>query len=94
MRSKDLSQHIDDNVRIDTQDPGGFTIPLLEELPAANMCDPVVEAYKKDVDRTLLRENLELTVAERMLKFQDFMEFVEQVRSSGRTENDRSNSTE
>ena len=71
MRSNELSQHIDDNVRIDTQDPGGFTIPLLEELPAANMCDPVVEAYKKDVDRTLLRENLELTVAERMLKFQD-----------------------
>ena len=24
--------------------------------------DPVIEAYKKDVDRTLLRENLRLTV--------------------------------
>ena len=25
--------------------------------------DPVVEAYKKDIDRTLIRENLKLTVA-------------------------------
>ena len=27
--------------------------------------DPVVDAYKKDVDRTLLRENLKRTVQER-----------------------------
>ncbi len=27
--------------------------------------DPVIEAYKKDIDRTLLRENLRLTVEER-----------------------------
>lgn len=28
--------------------------------------DPVIEAYKKDVDRTLIRENLKLTVDERV----------------------------
>ncbi len=28
--------------------------------------DPVIEAYKKDVDRTLLRENLRLTVQQRL----------------------------
>lgn len=28
--------------------------------------DPVIEAYKKDVDRTLLRENLRCSVDERM----------------------------
>ena len=28
--------------------------------------DPVIEAFKKDVDRTLLRENLRLTVEERL----------------------------
>jgi hypothetical protein len=28
--------------------------------------DPVIEAYKKDVDRTLIRENLKLTVQQRM----------------------------
>jgi len=28
--------------------------------------DPVIEAYKKDVDRTLIRENLKLTVEQRL----------------------------
>jgi hypothetical protein len=28
--------------------------------------DPVVEAYKRDVDRTLIRENLRLSVEERL----------------------------
>ena len=28
--------------------------------------DPVIEAYKKDVDRTLIRENLRRTVDERL----------------------------
>ena len=39
--------------------------------------DAVIEAYKKDVDRTLLRENLKLTPDERLRKLQDFMTFVE-----------------
>lgn len=38
--------------------------------------DPVIEAYKKDVDRTLLRENLTLTPDERLRKLQDFMTFI------------------
>lgn len=33
--------------------------------------DPVIEAYKKDVDRTLLRENLKLTPWERLKKLED-----------------------
>jgi hypothetical protein len=28
--------------------------------------DPVIEAYKKDIDRTLIRENLRLTPEERL----------------------------
>ena len=39
-------------------------------LPADTWTDPVVEAYKRDVDRTLLRENLKLTPEERLLKLQ------------------------
>jgi hypothetical protein len=38
------------------------------ELAPADYCDPVIEAYKKDVDRTLLRENLKLTPEERLRK--------------------------
>lgn len=37
-----------------------------DELAPADYFDSVVEAYKKDVDRTLLRENLKLTVEERI----------------------------
>jgi hypothetical protein len=38
------------------------------ELAPADYCDPVIEAFKKDVDRTLLRENLKLSVEERLRK--------------------------
>jgi hypothetical protein len=30
--------------------------------------DPVIEAFKKDIDRTLLRANLKLTMEERLHK--------------------------
>lgn len=35
--------------------------------------DPVIEAYKKDIDRTLLRENLKLSPEQRLRKLQDFV---------------------
>ena len=39
------------------------------ELPRVSLDpDPVIEAYKKDVDRTLIRENLKLTPDERIKK--------------------------
>ena len=48
---------------------------------AIEWSDPVVEAYKRDVDRTLLRENLKLTPAERLLAVQRLVEFVEELRA-------------
>ncbi len=36
--------------------------------------DPVIEAYKKDVDRTLIRENLKLTPDQRLRKLQAFID--------------------
>jgi hypothetical protein len=53
------------------------------ELAPADYCDPVIEAYKKDVDRTLLRENLKLTVDQRFQQFEKFMEFVTELREAG-----------
>ncbi len=41
---------------------------VLQQLAPADFFDPVIEAYKKDVDRTLLCENLKLTVEERVRK--------------------------
>lgn len=47
------------------------------------MCDFVIEAYKKDVDRTLLRENLKLTPGERFLKFDRFMQSIIELHEAG-----------
>jgi len=46
--------------------------------------DPVVEAYKKDIDRTLIRENLKLSVEERFLKAMAHMRFADEMRRAGR----------
>ena len=54
------------------------------KLAPADYRDPVIEAYKKDVDRTLLRENLKLTVEERIRKAISFHEAVEELREAGR----------
>lgn len=64
-------------------EPRQVTI-VLPELPPADFYDPVIEAYKKDVDRTLLRENLKLTVAQRLRKADSFHEAVEGWREGGR----------
>lgn len=45
--------------------------------------DPVIEAYKKDVDRTLIRENLRLSVAERLEKLRQLFLFAEELRRAG-----------
>ena len=46
--------------------------------------DPVIEAYKKDIDRTLLRENLKLTVEERLRNLMRLQRFTEEMRKAGR----------
>lgn len=51
-----------------------------EELAPPDYIDPVIEAYKKDVDRTLLRENLKLTPEERSRKFERAMELFWELR--------------
>ncbi|MBA3296398.1 MAG: hypothetical protein H0U19_05640, partial [Acidobacteria bacterium] len=43
-----------------------------EDLDVVPYVDPVVEAYKKDVDRTLLRERLKLTVDQRLRDLETF----------------------
>ena len=46
--------------------------------------DPVIEAYKKDIDRTLIRENLKLTVEQRFEQLMDHQRFAEELRKAGR----------
>lgn len=46
--------------------------------------NPVIEAYKKDVDRTLIRENLKLTPEQRVLKLMEMQRFAQELRKAGR----------
>lgn len=59
--------------------------PLKSRLDDISLApDPVVEAYKKDIDRSLLRENLKLTPEQRLLKLQDVVRFLVAVQQAGR----------
>ena len=51
--------------------------------------DPVIEAYKKDIDRTLIRENLKRTVEERLRNLVSFQRFVLKMQRAGREALDR-----
>jgi hypothetical protein len=44
----------------------------------------VIEVYKKDVDKSLIRQNLELTVEERLLNLEKFVQFAEKMRQAGK----------
>jgi len=55
----------------------------MEDLRPPIERDPVIEAYKKDVDRTLLRENLKLTVEERLRNLMRLQRFAEEMRQAG-----------
>ena len=44
----------------------------------------VIEIYKKDVDRTMIRQNLELTVEERLLNLEKFVQFANELREAGK----------
>jgi hypothetical protein len=52
-------------------------------LPPARV-DRLVRELKKDVDRTLIRENLKLTVEERLVQLMRLQEFAEELRRAGR----------
>jgi hypothetical protein len=46
--------------------------------------DLVIEAYKKGIDRTLLRENLKLTVEERLRRLMELQRVAEELQKAGR----------
>jgi hypothetical protein len=53
-------------------------------VPVSLEPTPVIEAYKRDVDRTLLRENLKLTPDQRVRKMIAALRLAEEVRRAGR----------
>jgi hypothetical protein len=46
--------------------------------------DPVIEAYKRDVDRTLLRRNLQLTPEQRLDQLMELQRFAAELRRAGK----------
>lgn len=52
------------------------------ERSGTSSIDEILALYKRDVDRTLLRENLNLTPDGRVRKMIDVLEFVELLRRS------------
>lgn len=46
--------------------------------------DAIIEAYKKDIDVTLIRENLRLTVDQRFQQLMQLQQFAEELQSAGR----------
>lgn len=64
--------------------PCSFFVYLLPEMAREEWNDPVTEAYKRDVDRTLLKKNLRLTPEERILAAMELQKLAEEVRRAGR----------
>jgi hypothetical protein len=62
---------------------GSNSPPAVWSTPPSDYEDPVIEAYKRDVDRTLLRENLRRSVAERFEQFDRAMQLFRELQVAG-----------
>jgi hypothetical protein len=60
-----------------------LTFTMTEVSSRDRECDPVVEAYKAGVDRTLIRERLARTPAERVEDLVALARFAEELREAG-----------
>lgn len=54
-------------------EPTPAALPYSLDYPPPDFIDPVIEVYKKDIDRTSIRENLKLTPEERLRKYSAFI---------------------
>jgi hypothetical protein len=50
------------------------------DLAPPDVFDPVIEAYKKDLDVGLIRENLKRSIEERITRMQDAVNTIHEVR--------------
>lgn len=52
--------------------------------PMSGTPDPVIDAYKSGIDRTLIRENLRRSPEERVRALQQLQAFAEELRRAGK----------
>jgi len=51
--------------------------------PSGSSLEAVIECYKRDLDLTLLRENLKRTPTERLMALQELQRFADELRRAG-----------
>ena len=56
---------------------------MSQSVPTVPEPDPVIEAYKRDVDRSLIRENLRRSVEERFERLIELQKFSAELRRAG-----------
>lgn len=69
---------------LDEMRQAGAEIVTASQQPRSAFSDPVIEAYLKDIDRTLLRDNLRLTVTERFERLMSLQRFADDLRAAGK----------
>ncbi len=52
-------------------------------LDQASTLQPFIDAFKKDIDRTLIRENLKLSPEQRLLKLMQLQRFADELHRAG-----------
>ena len=55
-----------------------------DKTPPTDSISAIIELYKRDVDLSLIRENLKLTAEERLRNLQNLQRFAEELREAGR----------
>lgn len=55
-----------------------------DEVEERSSIDDIIDLYKRDVDRTLIRENLKLTPTQRLVNLMKMQEFVDECQRAGR----------
>ena len=60
-------------------------MPDRKKTPKTNEPDPVVRAYLKDVDESLIRKNLTLDVEARFTQLMQLQRFASELRRAGRS---------
>lgn len=74
-------------VAVPSAGPAGDAPEAMRRSP--RVADPLVEAYKRDVDRSLLRASLERTPTERLAALQELQALAAELRSARRRERAR-----
>ena len=73
----------------DTHDPGEIGLALdsqaVDPFSVEGTSDPLIAAFKKDVDRTLLIDNLRRTYDQRARRMNEFLRALDTLRAAGPT---------